>query len=269
MESNNLFYDKHGGHGLPLAAHEHRARLERLNASDPCELRAVAGEALAKRDALEDTIKQLNGVLNSAMAKLELYEAGQDATPRDEAVMPTPGQLWHNLLGAREDVRLAMLLRLLENTNTATDCFMQDHAGALTQLESDRELLSIAVFDMPTGDSTRQLHTAVRALRQIMVDGIARRVTVVELTDEEEPDDFPVEPDVKAKIGEQLKTAGIDLQSVCGFEWETEQTCADNADGRHLCSEVNPLHAQAHNCGGHCRQLLTHEQAEKLAEAGR
>lgn len=269
-----LYYDSCGGQGLPQAAHEHRMQLERLNASNPYELRAIVAEQRAALDALSSADDALKDVLNSATAKLETYEAGQDVTPRDEATMPTPGQLWHELLNAREDVRLAALLRLIENTKTATDCFMQDHQGAMMQLEGDREQLSIAVFDMPTLDSTSQLHTAVRALRQAIVDGIATRavrIAYAEAAPAEDLDNFPVEKDVQAKIGDQLKTAGIDPQSVCGYTWETGTTdgldsSAHEGCTRHRCGVINPLHSVSHECG--CEETLTHEQAERLADHG-
>jgi hypothetical protein len=200
--------------------------------------------------------------------KIARYEAGQDATPREEGIVLSPAQLWHKLLTVPEDQRLAMLRVLTENARTAYDCFAQDHGGALMQLEADREALSHAVFGSPTLDSTSQLHTAVRALRSVMVDGIAARGGVVEYR-EVEPETFPEEPDVREKIGAQLKSAGIDLSSVCGYQWEGPATDACDG-GAHACRLVNPLHVQAHECDpDHCGQTLTHIEAEQLAEAGK
>lgn len=242
-EKKNLFYDRRGDHGLPLAAHEHRSSLERMGVSDPYELRAVVAEQRARIDA---------------------YEAGQDAAPREEGIVLSPAQLWHKLLNATEDTRMAMLTALAENARTAHDCFAQDHQGRVAWMEMEREQLSAAVFGSVTTDSTQQLHTAVRALRSIMVDGIAARTTVAEPL-EDDLDGFPEEPDVREKIGAQLKSAGIDMQSVCRFAWEGPPTDACDG-GAHECRLINPLHAQAHECDpGHCGQTLTHEEAERLA----
>lgn len=244
------FRDGRGGQALPLAAHEHRMRLERLGAGDPYELRAVAGEVMAERDDLR--------------AKLAAYEAGQESIAEHEVWGKelTPGQLWNKLLNATEDQRQALLMAFVLNARTASACFAQDHEGMGAQLEYNRTELAHAVFGSVTTDGTAQLHTAVRALRQVMVDGIAARSTAVEFAGEVTLDDFPVEADVKAKIGEQLKSAGIDPQSICAYEWVGDATPLCPL-GKHFCSEVNPLHADAHDCN--CGTSLTHEDAERLA----
>lgn len=196
--------------------------------------------------------------------KIARYEAGQDAAPREEGIVLSPAQLWHKLLNAPESTRMAMLMAMVENTRTAQACFMQDHEGMGAQLEYNRSELAHAVFGSVTTDGTAQLLTAVRALRQVMVDGIAARSTAVEYRTADEPtlDEFPEEKDTRAKIGEQLKSAGIDLQSICNFEWDGLDTPLCPL-GAHTCSKVNPLHADAHSCN--CGASLTHEDAERLA----
>ena len=260
-DNEELFRDSQGSHALPRAAHEHRMSLERLGASDPYELRAIVAEQRAQLDDLDELAK-----------KILAYEAGMDATPRDEAsAFATPGQLWHALLTAPEHIRAILLESAIMNADAARACFQQDHREVMLRAERQREGLADAIFDHPTDDSHESLLVSVRALRQVMVDGIARRsTTVVGPTDEDYPadlltydEDFPVEADVKAKIGEQLKSAGIDLQSICNFEWVGEATPLCPL-GAHKCGAVNPLHALAHGCKD-CSASLTHEDAERLA----
>lgn len=218
---------------------------------------------MADNEFTEDE-QEVIRLAREAGEKIARYEAGADATPREEGtLLTTPGQLWHKLLGAPEDVRMAMLQAALENAQSAHTCFVMGHEGRLREAEEERELLSIAVFDMPTNDSTRQLHTAVRALRQVMVDGIAARTTTVEMTGELTLEEFPEEPDLRQKIGAQLKSAGIDLQSICGYEWQGDATPLCPL-GSHTCGAVNPLHALAHGCKD-CSASLSHEEAERLA----
>lgn len=249
--ADKLFYDSAGGQGLPKAAHDHRMQLERLGVNNPYELRAIIAEQRARLDA---------------------YEAGAQAFDALEARKLNPGQLWRKLLDASTDQRLAMLLRQSENMSTAYDCFAQDHQRRLADLterieETQRQLSETLGFDQ--AQPLCSLLVAVRALKNVMVEGIAAREPRVEYAEPsiEDLPEFAGDRDVREKIGEQLKSAGIDTQSICHYQWEGPAT--DGCDGgAHDCQLVNPLHASAHQCDPQwCGQELTHEEAERIEMA--
>lgn len=240
-------------------------------------------DLIAELNTTKDFVANRQEVVNNQArevedlrAKLRAHEAGADHNPPGaERSTRTPGQLWRILLDSTEDQRLALLANILETAHTAEECYAQDHAGLMRQADIDREQLSIAVFDMPTLDSTQGLLTAVRALRQIMVDGIGQRTervqyAVAQPEDDEDLDGFPQEKGVADKIKEQLDAAGIDLTAKCGWEWET---LLDEPDSSictsHLCGLVNPLHSTSHECAK-CGAFQTQAEAELMAmEAGR
>lgn len=154
----------------------------------------------------------------------------------------------------------------------ARNCFAQDHKGRLMELEALREQLSMAVFGSPTLDSMQQLIVGVRALRQVMVDGIAARSRV--LTTEDYPADLldydEDRPNPLAVIDEGLEKAGIDRKAECRYQvkgWgDTEdEWCADTGVKGHMCGLADPMHASAHMC--RCGSELSHEQAERLQNA--
>lgn len=206
--------------------------------------------------------------------KVEAYEAGQE--PYEPGVMwghvLNRGQLWHRLLTADENLRMGMLGAMLSNADDAKKCFEQDHGGRLMELEALREQLSVAVFGSLTLDSMQQLIVGVRALRQVIVDGIAARSTIqeCELTEDVQEQEFGDAPNPLAVIDEGLEKAGIDRNAECRYQvkgWgDTEdEWCADTGVKGHLCGLVDPMHASAHMC--RCGSELSHEQAEALENA--
>lgn len=247
-------------------------RPDRLHTFSRQVLEAKYREQCQHNADLRDELRQLgaqNESLHAALMEAEerraAYEAGADATPPAEGVARTPGQLWHKLLSDTEDGRLAFLVAMLESNRTAHACLLNDHQGridALTYDLTDVQVRLERVLRLGGPRPVTALVTAVEALRQVMVDGIAARADVL-ATDDELPDegDFPQERDTAAKIGEQLKSAGIDTRSVCNYEWPGDEL------HDHVCGVVNPLHAQEHLCP--CSATLSHMEAEKLAEAGR
>jgi hypothetical protein len=70
--------------------------------------------------------------------------------------------------------------------------------------------------------------------------------------------EFEGDRDVREKIGEQLKSAGIDPSAPCGFEWP-----GDDMHAEHFCGEINPLHTQDHKCEL-CSGTLSHVEAEAM-----
>lgn len=256
-------------------------------AAKPDQLHTLSREGLeahcrTQRDTLQHqkaTLERMAAEADEARTRAEqlsqkvtAYEAGMDPAEHEEGAQHTPASLWRALLQADHERRALLLDALLSNINTANECFMLDHRRRIENMayerEQTREVLSAAVFGEPTVDSFVELIAGVRALRQVMVDGIAARgqvlTTVHEVGIEDLPG-FPGERDVREKIGEQLKTAGIDTQSLCRYEWTTS---ADDDDGcnEHVCGEVNPLHAQAHSCE-QCGVMLSHQDAERIEMA--
>lgn len=222
------------------------------------------------RAELETLCRALLNERDHLLDVVDAYEAGREVydIAMAEGRRATPGQLWHKLLSAPEDGRLALLLAMLGSSDAAHDCFMQNHQGRIEAIEyelADVQAKLGSVFGFDTPQSLHSLTVAVQALRNIMVAGIAERGQVLTTMEETEmpewrqPDGLEAE---KAKVRDSLKEAGIDLRSVCGFEWPGDEM------HEHACGEVNPLHAQSHWCE-RCNATLSHVEAEKLAEAGR
>ncbi len=244
----------------------------------PDRLHTFSREVLEQRyrSALETITEQKETLvcvaddLAAARTQLRDIVAGSDPTQPAEGTTLTAGQLWHRLLNMPVEERLLQLRRALEADDQARSCFVADHAGRMqyaeTELEARREQLSHAVFSEVTLDGHSELLTAVRALRSVMVDGIAKRpagqltVMSVHEHDEGERPDFPVEKGVQERVGEQLKSAGIDLQAVCDYLWDNTD---EHGDHDHQCGLTNPLHAGPHACAS-CATTLTHEDAERL-----
>jgi hypothetical protein len=209
---------------------------------------------------LADEVKQLR-------TKLGAYEAGASFEPTEEGAELTAAQLWGKLLGASVHTRQTIIGQAMRNADLARACFAQDHAGRLGNLEYELQDVQAKLGTALGFDTPQPLHAlivAVQALKNIMVEGIAAREPAVTYATAE---DFPVETGAREKIGEAFKQAGIDLQSICNYDWETvldepdSSICTD-----HVCGLVNPLHAEAHECRG-CGATLTHEAAEKLEMA--
>jgi hypothetical protein len=73
--------------------------------------------------------------------------------------------------------------------------------------------------------------------------------------------------DVKDKVASDLKAAGIDTASICGYQWEGETTDACDG-GVHECRLVNPLHVGDHACDPRwCGMTLSQETAERIEAA--
>lgn len=66
-----------------------------------------------------------------AQAEIDRLRAGEDASEKDPAALPTPGQLWHYLLEASEINRLRTLAKFQEAEEEASRCFLEDHEGRL------------------------------------------------------------------------------------------------------------------------------------------
>lgn len=66
--------------------------------------------------------------------RVAFYEAGADTTPRERTTPPSAGQLWHELLAAPPDRRLAKLGWLLSQNDVACECFALDHRGRIETL---------------------------------------------------------------------------------------------------------------------------------------
>lgn len=210
-----------------------------------------------------DAFKRFNAELRE---KVERYEAGADATPVDVAAAGTSGQLWHKMLQADEAGRFRLLNGLLSNMEAASACFLQDHAGRIGELQgilnAAEETLADAVGLEGHDYDLAQLVAAAHALRSALVESATPPQTVLSSIENVE---WPQERDVATKINEQLKTAGIDLRSLCGYEWTDEGAtpCPRNKGAEHVCGQANPLHTQSHVCE-QCGATLNHEQAEAL-----
>lgn len=225
------------------------------------------------RDELRQMAAQnesLHAALMEAVTKVEAYEAGRDDSEPVEGAERTAAQVWHMLLGLPEAQRLNWIDVLLRTRGDARSCFAQDHQGridALTYDLTDVQVRLESALGIEGPRPVTALVTAVEVLRQVMVDGIAAREPHVEyVATEPELPDFrhPDLAEEKAKVVDSLKAAGIDLASVCGFEWPGGRQ--GDVCGTHLCGTVNPLHAQGHECG-HCGATLSHVEAEKIEEA--
>ena len=66
--------------------------------------------------------------------RIAFYEAGADTTPRERTTVPSAGQLWHELLAAPPDRRLAKLGWLLSQNDVACECFALDHRSRIETL---------------------------------------------------------------------------------------------------------------------------------------
>lgn len=236
---------------------------------------------MGDNDFEEPELDALRRLLREARDKIEAYEAGADPTPVPEGVAGTTGQLWHKILQADEAGRFRLLNWLIELAERESNCFTQNHEGRIDHLQFELQDVQAklgATLGFDTPQSLHSLTVAVQALRNVMVDGIAARESRVEyreLTDEDYPsdllkndEDFPQERTVQEKIGDQLKAAGIDTTAVCRYTWEGPST--DSCDGGvHECRLINPLHVESHQCDpDHCGQELSHDEAERLLEAG-
>jgi hypothetical protein len=221
-----------------------------------------ATQALEKAEHERDRLKKL----------VDIYEAGRDDSERVEGVVRSPGQLWARLLDTPMPERIFLLETILQNGEGARQCIVQGHPARIQDLtsrieEAQRHLSETLGFS--EAQPLYSLLVAVRALKNVMVEGIAARELVRDAVEEVELPEFVGDRDVREKIDEQLKSAGIDTQSICGFEWHTTLEVPDTSICTdHYCGEVNPLHTQDHICAG-CGVVLTHVEAEKLAEAGR
>lgn len=209
----------------------------------------------------------------AAAEQLAAYEAGREVYDPAEAegrMTLTPGQLWHKLLSMKGEERLLTLGASLRNARVARECFEMDHAGQIESLHQAisgaEEALGLAVGLEGTDYALNQLIAAAHALRTI-VDRAQGETALGPVESVVALPEFLGDRDAKARIGEQLKAAGIDPSAVCGYTWEGPST--DGCDqGVHRCELRNPLHAQDHACDErYCGQTLSHVEAEKLAEA--
>lgn len=221
-------------------------------------------------------LTELSRQLIEAQEKIKVYELGASFEPIEEGAEPNAAQLWGKLLSGGTHTRQTIIGQAMRSNELARACFAQDHEGRLNHLEYELQdvqakLSATLGFDAP--QPLFALTVAVQALKNIMVEGIAQRSQVL-ITDADYPadlldndDDFPAEAGVAEKITEQLKTAGIDLQSICGYEWHTTLDVPDTSICTdHFCGTVNPLHAESHSCAG-CGSSLSHEEAERIEMA--
>lgn len=223
---------------------------------------------MGSNDFTESTQDMYRRQLIEAQEKIKAYELGASFEPTEEGAELNAAQLWGKLLSASTHTRQTIIGQAIRSNELARACFAQDHEGRLNHLEYELQdvqakLSATLGFDAP--QPLFALTVAVQALKNIMVEGIAQRSQVLFTEQEAEIDlDFPAEAGVAEKIGEQLKSAGIDTQSICRYSWEGESTDACDA-GVHECRMVNPLHAEAHECDPrHCGATLTHEEAERI-----
>jgi hypothetical protein len=204
--------------------------------------------------------------------KIARYEAGRDDSERVEGQARTPGQLWAQLLDSSMPERQFMLEAMIRNTEGLRACFVEGHRGRIEDLTSRIEEAQRHLSETLGFAETQPLYSlliAVRALKNVMVEGLATRESVITTAAEVELPEFAGDRGVREKIDEQLKSAGIDTQSICRFTWEGPSTDACDG-GVHECRLVNPLHIEDHACDPrHCGQTLSHIEAEKLTEAGR
>lgn len=217
-------------------------------------------------EEVERLREQLREDIRQAGRKIEAYEAGADASPRDEGTQATAGQLWHSLLRSDENRRLGLLEGLLANTEQSRECFTQDHRGQIEMMSFDLQDVQArlsATFGFETPQSLHALTVATQALRNIMVMGIASRV--VEEADVEIAEEMRAarEADSVKVIDDAFERAGIDITARCEYEWPNDD--AKNPCSSHFCGLINPMHAQAHECEQRCGATLSHEDAERLA----
>lgn len=260
----------------------HEKRDDQFEHMDVYELRTKARALVrelesttTERNRLDGSIEAKQNIIESMGRKLAAYEAGQDTTPAEEGRELTGAQMWHKLLTADETTRMAMLTAFWSNLGVARACFEQDHEGRIADLlhQLDTAQTDLArTFGLDEDDvlpSLGELTVTVRALRNVMVDGIARRATVlddaIDQALDEYDESFPQEAGTQEKLVAVLKEKGIDVASICRYTWEGAPTDACDG-GVHECRLVNPLHAESHACDpDHCGQELTHEDAERLA----
>lgn len=69
---------------------------------------------------------------------------------------------------------------------------------------------------------------------------------------------------VQQRVTEQLKSAGIDTSSICGYEWDLVVT---EGCSTHACGIVNPLHLGDHECEQGCGAKCSQREAERIEEA--
>lgn len=221
-------------------------------------------------------IAELRAERKELKAKIEAYEAGRDGSEHVEGQELSVGQLWDRLLEQESGAaRLDLLQSMRTSAQRGRACIVQGHTNRIEDLTSRIEEAQRHLGKTLGFTETQPLYSllvAVRALKNVMVEGLALRELARDAVEEVELPEFVGDRGVREKIDEQLKSAGIDTQSICGFTWKEpgseSYVMAGCNDGWHSCGEVNPLHTQDHACAG-CRAVLSHIEAEKLTEAGR
>jgi hypothetical protein len=98
----------------------------------------------AEFDAVIAFVEDVLEAGNGARAEVEHLRAGEDHTPRTEALWPTPGQWIARWNAASPEERLDLATRTLEAAQTASDCFAADHMGRLEQVEHWRRQAVLA-----------------------------------------------------------------------------------------------------------------------------
>lgn len=102
---------------------------------------------------------------------------------------------------------------------------------------------------------------AARAMFAPQVGAVAQEFKLQGLDDVPPRREEPALAGVQQRVVEQLKSAGIDTSSICGYDWDDDGPCS------HACGIVNPLHLGDHVCEQGCGTICSQLQAERIEEA--
>lgn len=85
----------------------------------------------------------LEALKDGAQEVAHIYE-GADPVDKDPSTVPTPGQLWHQLLTLPWESREQLLQTYIDHTQRGVDCLTVDHRARIAELETRvRTLLEI------------------------------------------------------------------------------------------------------------------------------
>lgn len=125
-------------------------------------------------------IDGLSAALDVARDEVQRLRAGEDGTPPEEGVEPTPAQWiarWNRLTA---DERQEWARRVLDNAATASDCFIRNHEGRIRH--DDAAISSLRVARDEARAAARRFSDVVTAYMLGDVDGAAVSRAQTDLT---------------------------------------------------------------------------------------
>jgi hypothetical protein len=223
---------------------------------------------MGDNDFTESEEVALRRHLRELSEKVAAYEAGaEEYSPSDTEGQQLPAaQLWHMLLNVSREKRFRVLHQIQQTQEEASNCFLNNHRS-LEQENADLRMKLQGLQERVDSLNTALTHkmgeiAAYQKVLEIQAGPRVEYAAVASPTLDDLPE-FQGDRGVREKIGDQLKSAGIDLHSLCRYEWWTDD------EHEHICGQVNPLHAEAHVCElATCRATLSHEDAERLINNG-